>query len=53
MPIPHVNAYLNPACPQYDRIRYEKTSDLFDGPRLQVELEGVEPNAPNMLLSSR
>ena len=31
--------------PQSDRIRHEKTSELPDSPRLQVELEGVEPSS--------
>lgn len=31
--------------PQSDRIRHEKTSELPGSPRLQVELEGLEPSS--------
>lgn len=33
------------------QVKIQKTSDLFDGPRLQVELEGLEPYTPNMPIS--
>ncbi len=32
------------------QVKIQKTSDLFDGPRLQVELEELEPYTPNAVI---